>query len=252
MLLPPEDLALLLDQARPSRNISTPSAQIPSLQTTLERLAPFPEDALFLGTAYDDLPILLSLNAVKAGGILIIGDKGAGKTSLLRVTAHAAALLHPSRRLQFGIITTRPREWTRAAALRHCLGIFPAYQRDAGNFILALEEWMETPHEKNQSILLFLDDLTCIHHEEIQVQHSLRRILGRGYKKRVFVFATLRSDAQNEARAWKSLFRAEIYGKIENTFHAPTRSAPLHDLLNGIEFALREGKEWLPFWIPSL
>jgi hypothetical protein len=57
---------------------------LPSLHEVLADFGPMPREALFLGVASDELPVLLNLHEPHPGPILITADPGAGKTALLQ------------------------------------------------------------------------------------------------------------------------------------------------------------------------
>jgi MoxR-like ATPase len=88
-----------LDTTRPSKPASAPAA--PVLSQVLAGFGPMPDEALFLGVASDELPVLLNLHDPLPGPILIIGDPGTGKTSLLQTIVRAAGRIdQPPRRVE--------------------------------------------------------------------------------------------------------------------------------------------------------
>lgn len=66
----------------------TPGAA-PALRDVLAELGPLASEALFLGVASDNLPVLFNLDDLHPGPMLIAGDAGSGKTGLaLHHTEH--------------------------------------------------------------------------------------------------------------------------------------------------------------------
>ena len=54
------------------------------LAQTLSKFGKLPNSALFLGIAFDGLPILLNLSDPTPGPILVAGDQASGKRALLQ------------------------------------------------------------------------------------------------------------------------------------------------------------------------
>ena len=88
-----------------------PAPDLRTLKSVLADSAPLPHEALFLGLAEDELPVLLNLYDPTPGPILITADKASGKTNLLQTIARAADLLHSPSEVQYAIITLHPDEW---------------------------------------------------------------------------------------------------------------------------------------------
>ncbi|OQX65395.1 MAG: hypothetical protein DRI32_05890 [Chloroflexi bacterium] len=226
------------------------------LDQILAQFGTLPRDALFLGAAYDGLPILLNLNDPTPGPILIAGDQGSGKTALLQTIAEATPLTHTPKDLQFGIITKHPEEWEGIEEIENCMGIFPAYHNDANNFILSLADWAHNNHREKRFALLLIDDLETVAEMNEKVQQSLRWLLLRGPNRRVWTFVTLNAGRTEKVLPWLNAFRTRLFGMIENAQDAvailPTRDAALHLLQPGLEFILNENRQWVKFWIPPV
>jgi len=133
--LAPEDIQPDVAERPPVQLAPAPLNQI------LDEFGTLPREALFLGAAYDGLPILLNLNDPTPGPILIAGDQGSGKTAFLKTIAQAIPLTHKSKDVQFGVITDHPDEWKGLEEIKNCMGIFPTYHNDADSFILSLADW---------------------------------------------------------------------------------------------------------------
>ena len=52
----------------------------PGLSETLEQISNLPGDALLFGIAADGMPLLLQLRDPRPGPVLVLGEKGSGKT----------------------------------------------------------------------------------------------------------------------------------------------------------------------------
>lgn len=227
----------------------------PALDQVLADFGPMPEEALFLGVASDELPVLLNLHDPLPGPLLILGDPGTGKTAFLKTIARAAGKMHPPDKLQFGALTNHPEEWNGFDEIPNNVGVFSIHHRSAEDFILSLASWAHGNKTSKQSVLLLLDDLDAITNLEMEAVHNLRWLLLRGPSRRVWPIITLSSQFFVNMESWLGAFRTRIFGKIRNADHIrrlDAEGAELGKLERGSEFVMREGKQWLHFWIPAL
>ncbi|MBT3338838.1 MAG: hypothetical protein HN855_15765 [Anaerolineae bacterium] len=243
-------------EPQPEKTGRTPLQLAPmSLSDTLAEFGTLPQEALFLGAAYDGLPILLNLNDPTPGPILVTGDQGSGKTALLKMIAQAISIIHTPSEVQFGIITSYPNEWEGFEENENCMGVFPTYHRDADNFILSLADWAHNNRNEKRFALLLIDDLEAMTEMNEDVQQSLRWLLLRGPNRRVWPLVTLNAERRGKVLPWLDAFRTRLFGTVKNMRSAeaisPMRGAGLHLLEPGLEFVLNENRQWVKFWIPS-
>src|SRR5215210_2223988 len=130
----------LKQEVEPTRQV-TPTPVLPSLNEVLVEYGPMPYEALFLGVASDDLPVLLNLHDSVPGSILITADPGAGKTTMLQTIALAAGIMHQPHNLQFGVLTNHPDEWNGLEQIPNNVGVFPLNDKSSEDFILSLASW---------------------------------------------------------------------------------------------------------------
>jgi hypothetical protein len=227
----------------------------PILSEILADAAPLPREALFLGMADDQLPILLNLHDSVPGPLLVIADEGAGKTAFLQLVAQALIRVHDRSEVQFGVVTPNPEEWKRYERAGHCAGVFPVYQKKAKDFIFSLGEWAHT-NKSRQSVILLIDDLNRVAEADPDAKDTLRWLLLRGPARHVWPIVTLKSSQINEVQPWLEFFRTRIFGMIKNTslvqYITGTTDSGIESLSKGTRFAMREGLDWLQFWIPRL
>jgi hypothetical protein len=227
----------------------------PSLTDSLSQLGPLPKEALLLGLAPDGLPVLLNLHDPSPGPLLIAADPGAGKTALLQVIAQAASRMHAPTALQFGVVTNYPDEWGHLAELDHCLGVFPTYHASAIDFLASLSGWAHANKGSRQSILLLLDDLESMEQIDFDARQTLRWLLLRGPSRRVWPLISMNARRSSQVQPWLEAFRTRIFGKVgdDRTTDRLTGfpGSTLKHLQAGLQFALREGNDWLKFWIPE-
>lgn len=229
---------------------------IPTLNTLLTDISPLPPEALFLGMAEDGLPVLMNLYDPVPGPILIAGDAASGKTALLKTIASAAEILHPSDRVQYGIITPRPDEWKNFYQNGSNAGIFRSTDDNTRELLESLVTWAHRNKGSEQSVLLLIDDLDTLSKLDESTQQHLRWLLLRGPNRRVWTFVTVQSTQARELSEWLDFFHTRLFGRVEDPEHVyyltGSHDDHLDDLASGNEFAMREGKKLLRFVIPSI
>lgn len=233
----------------------TPVPAYPSLNQALSEFGEMPSEAMFMGVASDGLPMLLNLHDAVPGPLLVLGDAGAGKTNLLQVIAHSAGMMHQPSNLQFGVVTNHPGEWNGVEKIPNNVGVFPLYATSSEEFILSLASWAHGNKTSSQSVLLLLDDLEAATNLDFDARQNLRWLLLRGPARRVWPIVTLNPSRLDSLHPWLELFRTRVFGSIrdENIVNRlKARDAKLPTLHNGAEFTLREGDQWLRFWLPSI
>lgn len=228
----------------------------PPLSQVLAGYLPLPREALFLGVAADQLPVLLNLLDPVPGPILIAGDHGCGKTSFLQVIAQGVDQIHNSQDVQYGVITEHPEEWNGMGESSNCVEIFPAYKNSAQDFLNSLASWAHSNRGDKQSVLVLIDDLTTISKMDFDARQNLRWLLLRGPARHVWPIATIDPNKVMEVNPWVDFFHTRLFGKMENsigTEQLTSSTKPIFNSLNaGSDFLMREGDDWLKFWIPSI
>ena len=232
-----------------------PTPALPSLNEVLSDYGPMPQEALFLGVAEDNLPVLLNLHDPVPGPILITADGGAGKTNMLQTVALAAEKMHQPEDLQFGVLTNHPDEWNSLEQISNNVGVFPLYQQSAEDFILSLASWAHDNKTSQQSVLLLLDDLEAASNLDFDARQNLRWLLLRGPARRVWPIITLNPNRMENIMPWLDAFRTRVFGRMQNPRHISQLdavSAEPESLHSGSHFTLKEGDHWLRFWLPSI
>jgi hypothetical protein len=228
----------------------------PSLSQVLADYVPLPREALFLGVAEDRLPVLLNLLDPVPGPVLITGDQASGKTSFLQMIARSVDQIHSAQSVQYGVITEHPQEWSRPDGTPNCVDIFPAYKSGAQDFLNSLANWAHSNRGDKQSVLLLIDDLTSISKMDFEVRQNLRWLLLRGPARRVWPIATLNPNKAAEVFPWMGFFHTRLFGRMENSADIEnltgTKNPIFKSLKAGSDFMMREGEDWLKFWVPSL
>jgi len=232
-----------------------PTPARPSLNEVLADYGPMPLEALFLGVAFDGLPVLLNLHDPVPGPILITADPGSGKTTLLQTVGLAAGKMHQPDDVQFGVLTNHPDEWSGMENIPNNVGVFPLYNQSAEDFILSLASWAHGNKTSQQSVLLLLDDLEAASNLDFDARQNLRWLLLRGPARRVWPILTLNPNRMENIMPWLDAFRTRVFGTMQDQKQIgqlDAVSAELESLHSGSHFTLQEGDHWLRFWLPSI
>jgi hypothetical protein len=228
----------------------------PSLSQVLADYIPLPREALFLGVAADQLPVLLNLLDPVPGPILIAGDQASGKTAFLQMIARSVDQIHLAQSVQYGVITEYPQEWSGLGGTPNCVDIFPAFKNGAQDFLNSLANWTHSNRGDKQSVLLLIDDLASISRMDFDARQNLRWLLLRGPARRVWPIATLNPNKAAEVFPWTDFFHTRLFGRMENSAGIENLTGttnPIFKSLNaGSDFLMREGEDWLKFWTPAL
>lgn len=234
----------------------TPEAQLlPAVSDLLEQAGPLPPKSVLFGIAGDGLPLLLRLDQPSSGPILLVGDKGSGKTLFLQTLARATRHLNPVEETAIITLTDFPDEWNMHNMPGRSLRVYPAYQTSTSDLLVRLADWSNTSHD-NRSILLLLDGLDSVLHFEDIAQQALAFLLEQGPNTGLWPIVSVNSARAVKLPEWLEFFHTRIYGRIVNPqmsdelTHLP--GAPLESLFPGAEFCLRQQSRWMRFWLPSL
>jgi hypothetical protein len=234
---------------------AAPVAALPSLEAILREVGPLPVEALFLGLAEDGLPVLLNLFDPAPGPLLIVADPGAGKTALLQTIAGAVALEHDPHEVQFGIVTAHPEEWDGYASLPQAIGVYPAYHRSSDEFLQMLVSWTHSGQSDRKAAVLLMDDLESMEQAGQETRSNLRYLLAQGPARGVWPLATASSRRMAPVYPWLEAFHTRIFGHMEDDRLAGEwsnlKGVTFSGLRGGIDFALREGRQWVKFWLPN-
>jgi len=228
----------------------------PSIQDIFNQFSPLPPDALFIGVAEDNLPVLLNLSDPLPGPILVTSDSGCGKTNLLRLFAHTTNMLQDPGEIQFGVITAFPDEWSGLESSPNSLGIWPVFHEAASELLSMLVSWAGRYRSGHQMVLLLLDDLSRIAGMNTAATDDLAWLLLNGPGRGIWPVASLNSSKVADLPDWTRYFRTRIFGHIGQSRLAGSLTGDpecdLEALFPGIQFTLQRQRDWLDFWIPAL
>jgi hypothetical protein len=232
-------------------------ALFPGLADVLEEVEPLPPDALLFGIASDGLPLLLNLRDSSTGPLLVLAERGSGKTAFLQFLAQAVTRLLPSEKIRYCVLTVFPDEWRDFESTPHCMGILPVYEPAALEMLYELACQAEAAHTTVQpAILLLFDGLDAVLHLDTSGQENLRYLLECGPRAGIWPVVSANAARAAKMPAWLSLFHTRIYGRISHPGLGeeltPMPGAGLNTLFPGAQFCLRQKSHWLRFWLPGL
>ena len=234
---------------------TTPTSGLPTLRAVISDTSPLPRTALFLGLAEDGLPVLLDLYDPIPGPILIVADQASGKTALLQMIARAAELLHTPSDVQSGIISQHPDEWKNFRDSQSMVGIYATQENNTSELLQSLVTWAHNNKGEGQSLLLLIDDLEAVTKLDQQTEQNLRWLLLRGPSRRVWPIVTINASRAQDMETWLGFFRTRLFGRIHDvrdSHFAANDSNKMFDNLSASQFTMREGNNWLNFWIPGI
>lgn len=250
-----EALAELKSDVIPSPLRAKLMPAAPDLDRVLAGIGPLPRDALFLGVASDELPVLLNLRDPLPGPILITGDAGSGKTAFLRTIMESARRTHQRDSLQVVVITGHIDEWEGTEKSPLLAGLFSSNQGGAQDAIHSLAAWAHAKENRYQSILLLVDDLESVTQMDFEIVQTLRWLLLRGPSRGVWPLVTLEAGRYGGIIPWLPSFRTRLFGRIEDERVAGAlgadRASGVDRLEARIQFSLRENGNWVRFWVPG-
>ena len=247
------ELETQIVQTEPNPRL-VPIPLTPSIDTVLAEIGPMPREALFMGIAPDGLPVLLNLYASSPGPILVAGDPGAGKTTFLQNIARGVERMHAPENVQFGVVTAFPDEWEGFSDMPHSAGVFPIYHSSAMDFLYSLSSWAHANKGSRQSVILLLDDLESMEEVDFDARQTLRWLLLRGPARRVWPVVTVNVQRASQVEDWLEAFRTCAFGHIEQEIPGLVEKGDLsvfRSLKAGVQFTLREGSDWMKFWVPT-
>ena len=236
---------------------SAPFPALPSLNSVLAEFAPLPRTALFLGLATDGLPILLNLLDPLPGPLMIVGDIGCGKTNFLRTISSSINQAHSPNEVSFSIIASDLSEWKAFQHSRNCANLLSPSEPNVVSALHSLVEWAHSNKGAEQISLLLIDHFETLL-EIPETQTDLRWLLLRGPSRRIWPIVTISSSiaVSKLFRPWLEAFRTRLFGYIHDDHEAQILTGlsniSFTNLMPGFQFVMREGNDWLPFWIPTL
>jgi hypothetical protein len=231
-----------------------------NLGAVLESRGPFPPYSAMLGVGEDGLPFLLDLTNPAPGALLNAGDRGSGKTRLLRAILASAVAMNTSEQVAFNLIANDPDEFADLVQTGHCLEVMSVNESLSeelealidGLAVIVEERRRSTPGDP--TLLLAIDGLeACLESLSDQGFARLYYLVKHGPRSRVWTIASLSSERGRPVDGrMLAAFRTRLIGHIKNAERAGylsgDSSLDTRDLENGAQFYLPYGAGWFRFW----
>jgi len=209
-----------------------------------------PNDVLLMGVVDDGLPLLFYLHDPRPGSILVVGDRGTGKTAFLKGLVRTASIRSNQPEIQFVTITNFPDEWANFHVSGLFLGTAPAYAPEISDLLFHLV-YRSQKREEQTPILLLFDGLDAIWNMDDVARSNLEYLLLHGPPAFIWPVITINSDYALELLDWLVYFRTYIFGNIADMAVArklvQTLDVPPDNLSSGFQFYVREKHRWLKF-----
>jgi hypothetical protein len=236
---------------------SAPAPALPSLTTVLTEFSPLPHAALFLGLANDGLPILLNLLDPLPGPIMIVGDEGCGKANFLQTISCSVDRVHSQQEVRYAVLSDELSIWKNVNDSRNCENKSSASEPSTANYLNSIVAWAHSNKGSQQIYLLLID-----HFESLlvapEIQQDLRWLLLRGPSRHVWPIVTIHASVAVSEwfRPWLESFRTRLFGHMHDEHETQILTGfsniSFTKLTSGSQFVMRDGNDWLPFWIPTL
>ena len=188
---------------------------------------------------------------------MIVGDEGSGKTNFLRMISSSISRLYSRKEVSYVILSDNTTDWKNIELTNNCEDILSIREPRVVNYLNSMAAWTHANKGSQQIHLLLIDHLESLLTVP-EIQQDLRWLLLRGPSRHIWPIVTINSSiAVSELfRPWLGSFRTRLFGYMKDDRKAEILSGlskiSLSHLTAGDQYAMREGNDWLSFWIPTL
>lgn len=193
---------------------------VPSLQKVCKGILPIPSEAVLLGMATDEKPVLFN---VQESYNLLVWDRIIGQGICLIKTAVEFIMHYKDQthfRTEFVILSNNTSEWIKLSESGlgvwdkdACIAVVPFWDRVADQVLFALSEWSQGARGTKEPVILFIDGLENVLKMSDNSKECLKKTLSSGRKKSIFVVGTARSENKESLKEWMQWFKAEMFGQ---------------------------------------
>jgi hypothetical protein len=232
------------------------------LNALLKKFNYIPPQTAFLGVCEDGQPVLFDLTDHRVGPLLIMGDAGSGKTSLLKVMIQSAVAINSPSEINYVVFSQNKKDWQELTAegLRtgHCLADMIKEPEETDEWLMRLSDMVEKRYngkELSAPLLVVLDDLRFVVGADTSIRLNLEWLLKIGPSMHIWPAVTLRTADALAMGRWTSQFHTRFIGHMPNE---GVNRLGLHNgldaekLVPGKQFAIHVQEDWLTFKMPDL
>ncbi len=239
----------------------TPGSKPASLNDLIRQMPALPLQTAILGESSEHTPVLFDLNDPRPGSLLIVGERYAGKTGLIKTMVHSLLRTNRPYEVQFSVISAKPGQWSLEENRYgdYFKVITSNYERDAADAILAACDLIESRQHGRMSggaHLVILDGMDTLPYMDFDVRLNFEWLLQEGPFYQVWPVVACDVQTARQHPQWISLFRSRLTGYIEDPTTARELSLlPTVDFSafeRGRQFAVRIGRANLQFWTPEI
>ncbi len=242
---------------------SNPQPRPVTLLDLLAEAMPMPLSAAMLGLTDDGAPLLARLSAPEVAHILISGQAGAGKATLLQAIAASLALTHKPSLLQMLCIDTGGRTFSSFDGIPHLARKTIVDAPEALEALCSVARVMESRDRRGelptdagmvtgtsvQRIVVFIGELADLAaQDEAQLQGTLVRLVQRGRPAGVHIVAATQHPASTALSGIMGLnFPLRLVGRVASAddarIAAGRAGTNAHLLSGGGDFLAVSGEE---------
>lgn len=197
----------------------------PSLKKVLDFCGLLPGEAILLGVANDELPVLLNAFSNEPCNVVIWDKLAKQGLQILKVIAeyvfkHRSKFGLRPKKVEFVVLTHYPEDWGElnkyGMGMRgntSCIGIIPFYSELASTVIRGLCTWINERHGASKSpVIVLIDGLENITTMKESFKVDFQYLLHSGYEKNVYVIGTSSKKNIQKVQRWLEDFQMEVYG----------------------------------------
>lgn len=238
-----------------------PSKPINSVGRIIESLMDLPSRAVLLGMADNGHPVLLDLLDCSAGSILVISDRGYGKTHQLQVILDSAVTVKLSHKMYVVVISPTPWEWQyqlqayeKKPVSVKCLGWQEPHTIKVIKHLTEMTQDRLVDQRQSKDIILILDEVSNMSYLDEESQVSLNFLFTSGPQVKVWPFASISADRGHPHRDMMDLFKTWVFGHVSSLpgiFIQERLDSNLVDNEPG-QFSVKMEGKWFSYRLPMI